>query len=167
VAVLVGALAVVLSIATGRLFIWPRTDEPRRTGAVVVFGRHDERIATGLRLVRQGLARTLVLTDARERSAVCRPRRTFEIVCLRPESLNTRGEARAASKLARTRGWASLTLVTSGYHVTRARTLLDRCYDGHLDVVAADTDASISRKLETLAHEWGGLIYAYTVGRSC
>jgi hypothetical protein len=51
--------------------------------------------------------------------------------------------------------------------VTRARTLLDRCYGGEVEVVAAKPHTTPSRDVEMLLHEWGGLVYAYTIGRGC
>jgi uncharacterized SAM-binding protein YcdF (DUF218 family) len=161
------AFSLVMSAATGALFIWPPTDKPVRADAIVVFGGHEERLATGIRLAQQGLAPALVLTDPPDGNRLCARRRGFEVVCVRPESFNTRGEARVVSKLAAVRGWKSLTLVTSSYHVTRARTLLDRCYDGRVDVVGASSDTSLSRSAEKVLHEWGGLAYAYSIGRDC
>ncbi len=67
--------------------------------------------------------------------------------------------------LAEKRGWRSLALVTSTYHVTRARLLLDRCFEGRVDVV--DAKPSDRLPVRSIVHEWGGLAYALSVARGC
>jgi uncharacterized SAM-binding protein YcdF (DUF218 family) len=162
------ALALGVIAATCVLLIWPSTDMPRGADGIVVFGgAHEDRVELGIRLAERGLAPTLIITGAPDGASVCGRRARFEIVCLDPEPFNTRGDARVASKLAASRGWSSLLLVTSTYHVTRARALLDRCFAGDVEVVAAKPHTSLFRDAEVLLHEWGGLVYAYTVGRGC
>jgi hypothetical protein len=48
-------------------------------------------------------------------------------------------------------------LVTSTPHVTRARLLVDRCYDGTLQVTGATPHTSVPGWVAAIAHEWGGL----------
>lgn len=45
--------------------------------------------------------------------------------------------------LARQHGWTSVGVVTSTYHVSRARIIFDRCLDGRLYVVAARHGISV------------------------
>jgi uncharacterized SAM-binding protein YcdF (DUF218 family) len=164
-----GAVLVVAGVvvATGVLFLWPSTDDPQHVDAVVVFGgKHTERLDRGLALIDQGFASTLVVSDPPEGFA-CRNTPETDVVCIHPEPTNTRAEARAVGGLAVSRGWRHLLLVTSGYHVTRARLLLGRCYRGEVDTVAAHADEGVGRTVDRLAHEWGGLIYAWVFARSC
>jgi uncharacterized SAM-binding protein YcdF (DUF218 family) len=165
----VGVVLVVVGVvvATGVLFLWPSTDSPQHADAVVVFGgKHSERLARGLDLIQQGYASTLVVSDPPEGFA-CRDTREARVVCIHPQPTNTRAEARAVGGLAASRGWTHLILVTSSYHVSRARLLLGRCYTGDLDTVAAHADEGVGRTVDRLTHEWGGLIYAWTIARAC
>jgi hypothetical protein len=57
------ALAVLLAVTTGRLFVWPVTDPPDRADAVLVFAGKRERLAEGIRLMRVGVAPVLVISD--------------------------------------------------------------------------------------------------------
>jgi uncharacterized SAM-binding protein YcdF (DUF218 family) len=93
--------------------------------------------------------------------------RRFEVICFQAEPFSTRGEARTVSALAHARDWQSLVVVTSTYHVTRARVLFGRCYRDRLQVVDAGGSAGAVRLLRAVVHEWGGLIYAFVVARGC
>ena len=57
-------------------------------------------------------------------------------------------------------------LVTSTYHATRAKLLLDRCYSGTVTVSPATPQKSTLGWLAAIAHEWGGLAEA-AIDRSC
>jgi uncharacterized SAM-binding protein YcdF (DUF218 family) len=162
------------AVATVILFVRPDTDQPRRADAVVVLapGLHGERLREGLRLMRQGFGRVLVVSKARDPNwtaadRLCSGDTRFQVVCFRAKPYTTRGEARAVSGLASQHRWYSLLLVTSTYHVTRARLLYRRCYGGRLDVVGASPKASLTQWAGRIVHEWSGLSYAWVVARTC
>jgi uncharacterized SAM-binding protein YcdF (DUF218 family) len=166
--------ATVLVVLTYRLFVFPATDPPGRADAVVVFAGGDgERQAEGLRLVRDGVAPVLVLSDGGQpgsaRARLCRDRPAgVRLVCVTPDPATTRGEARRFAELAGRQGWRSLVLVTSTYHVRRAGLLLGRCYDGRVRRVA--TPLRNHHRWETgqqLATEWLAVGAALTLQRSC
>jgi uncharacterized SAM-binding protein YcdF (DUF218 family) len=129
--------------ATARLFVWPTTADARRADAVVVLdGGTGERLKKARALMARHVAPTLVISaghelDPDEADGLCAKPQAFEVVCFVPKPADTRGEARAFAMLARQHRWRHAVLVTSTYHVTRARRLVERCYDGHLEVVAA------------------------------
>ena len=87
--------------------------------------------------------------------------------CFRAQPFTTRGEARYVARLARRRNWRSLIVVTSRYHVTRARLLYSRCYDGELTVVGATPNHEPIGVATRTIHEWGGLLNALTFERDC
>ena len=165
---------IVFTVITVALFVRPETDEPRRADAVVILGPglNGERLREGLRLMRQGFGDVLVVSKARDKDwtaadRLCSGSDRFEVVCFQASPYTTRGEARAVAHLASRHGWSSLLIVTSTYHVARARLLNDRCHSGRIDVVGAAPHASLTQWANRVAHEWGGLAHARVVARSC
>jgi uncharacterized SAM-binding protein YcdF (DUF218 family) len=87
------------------------------------------------------------------------------VVCFTAVPFSTVGEARTVTGLARERGWSSVVVVTSTFHVTRADMLFRRCFHGRLSVVGS---GSTWWKLpEEWASETGKLIVQLTVERGC
>jgi hypothetical protein len=164
------ALPALWLVATVLMFVSPSLDAPARADAVVVFGAEiSSRLDTGLRLTEQGVAPTLVLTvpDGWNDGAICSRPMSVEIVCVNPDPPTTRGDARVTGTLAEERGWESVALVTSDYHALRARLLLERCYDGSVEVAADGQAGELRRKVSRIAHEWGGLVQSLVWARSC
>jgi uncharacterized SAM-binding protein YcdF (DUF218 family) len=167
--------ALVLAVwlaATAILFLWPSEVEPSRADAVVVLsGVRKARLATGLELVRSGVAPTLVISDGtapgwEEGNRLCDGASAdFRVVCFRPHPYSTHGEAADVARLARARGWRSLVVVTSRYHLTRARLLFRRCFDGPVGAVSADT--SPGAMALNVPFEWGKLLTQLTLERDC
>jgi uncharacterized SAM-binding protein YcdF (DUF218 family) len=98
--------------------------------AIVVLGGRANRLPVGLRLLHEGAGRVLIVFNASGSGE-------DEHVYVRPEPYTTRGEARAVAKLAREHGWRSIVVVTSAYHVPRARMIFRRVWDGDLRMVSA------------------------------
>lgn len=165
-------LAVVL--AGCELYLRTGGDSPEPADAIVVLGpgRGGERLERARSLVDQGLADTLVVSMARggQRRATDEacgsPPPGVDVVCFTADPFNTRGEARWVSQLAAARGWSSLLVVTSDYHVRRAGLLFGRCFRGRLTVVGAPSGLGPSVVL-TDVHEAGGLLQATLVARDC
>jgi uncharacterized SAM-binding protein YcdF (DUF218 family) len=138
------ALAVLLVAwvaAASYLFLVPHDDEPGRADAIVVLAGSKKRIPVAERLIEQGVAPVLAISYIRDLDdprahKLCgdRPR---GVVCFRAEPFSTRGEARAIARIARQRGWDEIVVVTSGFHVFRARRIVERCYRGELRMVGA------------------------------
>jgi uncharacterized SAM-binding protein YcdF (DUF218 family) len=156
------------------LFVRPDTDRPRRADALVILGPglHGERLREGLRLMRQGFGRVLVVSKARDPNwtaadRLCSGDSRFQVVCFRAKLFKTRGEAQAVAALASRYRWHSFLLVTSTYHVTRARLLYRRCLAGRVDVVGANPHATLTEWASRLIHEWGGLVDAWAIARGC
>jgi uncharacterized SAM-binding protein YcdF (DUF218 family) len=165
-----GALTVVLVVVAVvvvnlKLFVWPDSDSLRHADAVVVLAGGDgERLDRGLALVRDGVAPTLVASTGPNR--LCSYEQTFRVICFVPDPNNTRGEVEAVARIAKEHGWKRIVLVTSTYHVTRARLLLDRCYAGTVEVSPASPHEGVFGWLASITHEWGGLAEAL-VHRDC
>jgi len=125
-------------VAAIALFVVHHDDRPGRADAVVVLAGSRLRLPVGIRLVRAGYAPLLVVsrghTGALERR-VCSGRVPLRAICLDATPNSTRGEARAIRRLARARGWRRIDVVTSQFHVFRARMLIRRCYHGGLRMI--------------------------------
>lgn len=61
----------------------------------------------------------------------------FEVLSFVPAPSTTRGEARGIARLARERGWQRVIVVTSTYHVPRARLIFGRIDVRTVSVVGA------------------------------
>jgi uncharacterized SAM-binding protein YcdF (DUF218 family) len=168
-----GVLVLAWVAATLRLVFFPAEDDPGRADAVVVLsGSKHERLDRGVELMRQGVAPTLVISggfDPRQprASRLCHAGRGdgFRVLCFTPDPDSTRGEAEEIGRLARKNGWRRVLVVTSRFHVTRARMLVDRCVDGDVDAVGVDYPASSIPA--AVAGEWVKLVLSQTVARGC
>ena len=166
-------LAAVLAIVglSAKLFVWPVEDSPTRADAVVVLAGSKARLTKALELMRRRIAPTLVISDGLDpdwpaASRLCRRgSQRFQVVCFRPDPYNTRGEARAVDRMARTRGWQRIVVTTSTFHITRARMIFRRCLNARVQFVAADYP--ILRLPQFVAAEWVKLVYAKTLKRGC
>jgi uncharacterized SAM-binding protein YcdF (DUF218 family) len=162
---LVGLLVVTAIAANVRLFVYPASSTPAHADAVVVLaGGEGERLDRGLDLIRRGVSSNLVLSTGPDR--ICGAQHDFAVYCFLPDPDDTRGEAEAIGRIAEREGWHHLVLVTSDYHATRARLLLERCFSGTLDVSTASSDKSPLPLLWAIGHEWGGLAEA-ALHRDC
>jgi uncharacterized SAM-binding protein YcdF (DUF218 family) len=118
------------------LFVVHHDDAPARADAVVVLQGSRARLPAGYRLARDGYAPLLVVSRGSKlklEDRICAGRAGVRAVCFRATS--TRTEAEFLGRLARERGLRSLDVVTSDFHVFRARIVLKRCYHGELRMV--------------------------------
>jgi uncharacterized SAM-binding protein YcdF (DUF218 family) len=172
VLVVVPLLVVAWAAVVARFVLWPVQDAPRRADAVVVLSGDHLRLGKALELMARRVAPTLVISDGlapgwRQANRLCRggARGRFRVVCFRPDPYSTRGEARAVARMASARGWRSVVVVTSTYHVTRARLLFDRCVDASVRVTGSTYRRSLI-PLEAFL-EPAKLVYALVVARRC
>jgi uncharacterized SAM-binding protein YcdF (DUF218 family) len=174
-AVLAGLVTAWL-IACAVFFVWPRTEPvPVNADAVVVLsGGRDSRLDPALALMRRHVAPVLVISspaqDTKWRSAqrMCNARPhayPFRVLCFEAHPFSTKGEAQAIARLAREHGWSKVVVVTSTFHVTRARMLVKRCYKGGLAMVG--TSSTWWRLPEEWASETGKLLVQLTLRRGC
>jgi hypothetical protein len=104
---------------TAWLFVWPASATPERADAVVVFaGGRGERLRAAMRLIRDGVAPTLVISNGwdpgwTDANRLCRGWSQATVLCPTPDPDTTEGEARMVAALAERSGWRSMVLVTS------------------------------------------------------
>jgi uncharacterized SAM-binding protein YcdF (DUF218 family) len=142
-ALLVGAWLVACAV----LFVWPpaRTGAPAGADAVVMLSGAHERLAAAEALIRRGVAPVLALSSVsrspawKAASRLCRAGRylSARVLCFDARPFSTRGEAETVGRLARERGWSRLVVVSSTFHLTRAKLLFGRCYHGRLWLVGS------------------------------
>jgi uncharacterized SAM-binding protein YcdF (DUF218 family) len=162
-----GLLIVAVLAIDVRLFVVPESDEPQRSDAIVVLdgSTFRARLEAAVPLAhRFGDSTLLVSTPYRNPcpDGVVPPSR---LVCFAPDPITTQGEARVATSLAATRGWTSMTVVTTADQVWRARLRFSRCFDGELRVVQAPT--SIWHRLASVPYEMGATVKAEVFQRGC
>jgi uncharacterized SAM-binding protein YcdF (DUF218 family) len=165
-------LALGWTIAAAALFVWPPGHEAARADAVVVLaGARGPRLAKGVELVRRGVAPVLVVSDGwsptwPEANRLCAGGPApVAVACFHPAPYSTRGEAEAFAHLADRRGWRSVVVVSSRYHLLRARMLFERCYDG--TVATAGTNTTLIGRALAAPVETLKVGYALLVKRGC
>jgi uncharacterized SAM-binding protein YcdF (DUF218 family) len=159
-------VAVWLAVAAA-LFVWPHDDEPiaGRADAVVSLAGSKARLPVAQQLVRDGVAPMLVVSYEPELGDDAAQRVSDGVVCFRADPSSTQGEARAIARLARERRWDDLVLVTSDFHVFRARMIVERCYAGRLRF--AEAPSSRLWLPWQLVKESAKLTLALTLRRGC
>jgi len=158
-------------VVASALFVWPHDDEPimGRADAVVSLAGSANRLPVAQGLVADGVAPVLAVSldgspNNRGSEELCRRPRP-RLVCFRADTISTRGEARALERLARDRGWDDVVVVTSDFHVFRARMILERCYGDRLRLEGAPSSA-LWRPWH-MATETVKLALALTLRRGC
>lgn len=176
--ILLSTLAVVVvagSVLTVRWFVDPHKDDPGTADAIFVLGGGGDRVGFALDLVRDGVSDTAVFASEFVESQgvwAARPcndvrpddvpeSATFE--CHEPDPATTRGEARLLRDLATERGWDTVVVVASTDQITRARRLVERCWDGEARFTGPDHDQPWPIRA---LYEWGAGLKA-TVLRGC
>jgi uncharacterized SAM-binding protein YcdF (DUF218 family) len=168
VLLVIGAVVFVLVVGTPRLFVWPPTDHPSRADAVVALGGDPGqlRAKSAIQLARSGYAPVAVISLGGEKAVPC-PRAVprIQLICFRADPLDTRGEAEYVARLVSRHHWHRIIVVSERSQATRARMLFERCTPVQLEMVpVADTS---NRLPYDVAYEWGALLKALVVERSC
>lgn len=169
------AAGLVVLLVSLPLFVLPSVDEPEDVRAapadavVVLGGGNGERIASASSLLGR-------LPDPPPQLLLSVPyappllscgevpdRPAVDVRCVVPDPLTTSGEAATVTALAADQGWDRIVVVTSDYHVTRARWLFGACVEQQapsLEVlwVVGETEPLSLRGLWQIATEWPSLL---------
>lgn len=164
----VSALAIWLLLAI-QFFAFPPQSTPHHTDAIVVLGGLSRERLPVAQDLQESLdipvlvVSTTGLSGNAEGDALCREDSNDpDLVCFRPDPLNTRGEADAVADLAARNGWKSITVVTSDYHLMRAGTLMRQCTSAEVQMVGSQPELSAGAWLDRFAVETGGLLDVWT-----
>jgi uncharacterized SAM-binding protein YcdF (DUF218 family) len=136
-------------VACAVLFVRPpaETGAPAHADAVVVLSGSFRRLPPAERLIREAVAPVLALSSVAKTPKWHAARRLCaagrydgaRVLCFEAAPYSTRGEAETVARLARARGWRSVVVVSSTFHLTRASILFHRCWKGRLSFVGAPT----------------------------
>lgn len=155
-----------------RLFYNVPLPNPERTDAIIMLGGDsDERLPVAEKLQQSLGIPILVLSNTHtpgnvsadqlcERSTTGGDAGANGILCFHPSDLDTRGEAASIGRLVASRGWSSITVVTSRYHTTRASVLIRQCTSAKVQMVASQPNLGPLEWLRRFVIESGGLIDA-------
>jgi len=162
---------VVAWVAAGAwLFVVHHDDHPFGADAVVVLAGTTQRLPVALELMRRGFAPVLVVSrshpsGSRLQTEACRGGHRYRVICFDAHPFSTHGEAEEIGRLARANKWTRLDVVTSQFHVFRARLLVRRCYHGALRMIGAPQ--STKHLPIDVVKESVKLVYQETVQRGC
>jgi uncharacterized SAM-binding protein YcdF (DUF218 family) len=169
------ALVAAWLVACLVLFVWPPAESspPAHADVVVVLSGNTRRLRPALALISQGVAPVLALSTVQrtkhwplaERLCATHRYANARVVCFTAVPFSTRGEARTVARLAKERGWRSVVVVTSTFHLTRARLLFSRCFKGRIAMIGSP---SVWWQLpEEWLSETGKLLVQLTLRRGC
>ena len=153
--------------ATLWLFVYPPTSQPVHVDGILSFNGSDEgaRAALAVSLAKKGYGPVLLFSQGGESADTSCPKvPRVSVVCFVDVSNNTRGEAEWAGRYAKRHHWHSLLIVPGRAQATRARLLTERCFSGQVVVVPASEPRPT---LSEIFHQWGGLVDALFIHRSC
>lgn len=171
IAAMIALGALVLMAAVGmRTFVLPPSDAPDRVDAIVVLGGGEPaRLQTGLDLFANGVGGVLVLSAGTGPAAADHGIHCDDatVVCVEPIPATTAGEARTVTALAAERGWTSLAVVTSTYHLTRSRVLFEQCFDGRLSMAEAPVPRARMAFLGDIVRELPDIVAGAAFARAC
>ncbi|WP_104198767.1 YdcF family protein [Cryobacterium sp. Y29] len=164
---IVGLLAV-----TTRTVMFPREDPAGPADAIVVLGGLGSAavVAKAVDLAESGYSGRIFISDAFGGDtrpahlcarAVPVPGTTIKVHCFDAHPTTTRGEAEAIAAFATVQGWNRVIVVTSSYHVSRARVQISRCYAGSLAVVGARQPMDPLKWAYQFAYQSAGFVKAW------
>lgn len=148
------------------VYVYPRTDQLERADAVVVLGGYGaDRFDYGITLAERGWAPVAVLSvynpdNDPSIADVCKGSRdkSISIVCFTADPLTTLGEAREVRRLAQERRWHKIIVVTARSHVSRARYIVSKCFDGEILMAPNPTEISRARWVYEYFYQTAGYL---------
>jgi uncharacterized SAM-binding protein YcdF (DUF218 family) len=161
------AFAVTAAVAGLPAYVYPQTDPLRHADAIFVLGGYGwDRNSFGINLAKEGWAPIVVVsmwnpTRDPARTKVCEfPEPRITKLCFVADPSTTLGEARELRQLASEHGWRTVIAVTFRPHISRARYILEQCYDGELVMVASPADVSPARWIYEYFYQSAGYVRA-------
>jgi uncharacterized SAM-binding protein YcdF (DUF218 family) len=166
------ALVALWLLACVLVVLEPTENKVQRVDAILVLGPPDVdgRTAAAYALAARHYAGTVVVSvesDLQQQGKyACRNLNpTYQVICFQPVPKTTLGEAREIRALAAEHHWNSIIVVTSKYHVSRARLIVQRCLPGKkVLVVASPGTPSAAGWAYQFAYQSAGFVKAFLHG---
>jgi uncharacterized SAM-binding protein YcdF (DUF218 family) len=165
-----GLLVVAWVFGAVALFGFHHGGAPVHANAVVVLEGSNTRLPLGVKLIQEGYAPLLIVSrgDSKKlEGRVCdgTDKLPARVICFSASPASTRGEAEEIGRLAKRLNLTRIDVVTSQFHVFRARMLIRRCYHGDLHMVGSSQP---EWKFPLYAvQETAKLTYQVVFARSC
>jgi hypothetical protein len=140
----------------------PAVDHVTNADAIVVLGEPTtESLVKATRLAAAGVSDELVISAPAEEPSLCAtPPPHMHVTCFNPQPSTTRGEARKIRQLADKYDWKNVVVITWTEHISRARYVIERCFDGALQLVDYDATQSIHDLLRAWMYETAAFVKA-------
>ena len=155
------------------VLVEPTVNKPVKVDAILVLGPPDVdgRAEAGYALARAHYANTVVVSvqsDLQQQvKGACRNQNAgYQVICFQPDPGTTRGEAREIGRLARQHHWTSVIVITSTYHISRARMIVERCMPGSVLMVAAPGKPALATWAKQFFYQSAAYVKAFAV-RGC
>jgi uncharacterized SAM-binding protein YcdF (DUF218 family) len=163
----IAAFVVVFAAFTVRLFVVPAQGMPAEVSAIVMLAGPGNRLPVALELAREHRASMLVISRGSDGYGGPCPARPpgVRLLCFDPDPADTRGEAEYIGRLAKLYHWQSVVVVTTRAQDTRSRLLVQRCFAGSVFVITGSLP--LGAWPYQIAYEWGALMKALVINRSC
>lgn len=147
------------------VYVWPQVDPLRHADAVVVLGGPPpDRYPFGIQLHESGWAPMVFWSNPDASEGYTRYCARHEVDsnlhCFVPDPPTTKGEAQELRRLAAQYGWRSVIVVTFRPHVSRARYILEQCFDGELIMVESPAQISFSEWAFQYMYQTAGYVRA-------
>lgn len=148
--------------------VLPRTDAaPEHVDVIFVLGPPTPtRIALAERMMAAGVSDNLMLSvpvagpNSVRTLPACIEKRSYNVYCEQPKPFTTQGEARYLKRLSAARGWRSAIVITFTPQVSRARTLIQRCYAGDVSIISDEESISIAKWGYEMFYQTGAYVKA-------
>ena len=147
--VILFSTAAAITAAGWPVYVRPQIDPLRTADAIVVLGGTPyERFDIGVELAERGYAPLLVISNSvgsgdRTMDKYCHGHFDFVVSCFEPDPWTTKGEAQEIGRRATQQGWHHIIVVTFTPHISRARYIVEKCFDGELTMVASPTPSGL------------------------
>jgi len=146
----------------------PTINKVTKVDAMVVIGPpDDDRLDEARTLLARGISTQLVISipaynffGAKRLCAT--PPAGVTTHCFDPNPGTTKGEAEEVRRLAAQFHWNSILVITSKYHVSRARMIFDNCIVGRVEVVSAHKSISPTDWAFQYVYQTAGYVRAFT-----
>lgn len=149
------------------VYVHPQVDRPRHADAILILGGAQyDRYPFGLALGSKGWAPTVVVSnpngpdDSWLTDFCVTPQPGLDLRCFVPDPDTTKGEGRELRRLAAQYGWRTVIVVTFLPHISRARFILEQCFDGDLVMVASPSRISPQRWALEYVYQTAGYLRA-------